>query len=50
MTNACESTINPVKANRLKVLTSLNQKVCGRLPLSTLGAHGHDDRRGRVEV
>ena len=50
MTNACESTINPVKANRLKVLTSLNQKVRGRLPLSTLGAHGHDDRRGRVEV
>ena len=32
------------------MLTSLNQKVRSRLPLSTLGAHGHDDCRGRVGV
>ncbi len=50
MTNRCEPTINPVNANRLKVPTSLNQKVCSRLLLSTLGAHGHHDCRGRVGV
>jgi N12 class adenine-specific DNA methylase len=50
MTNLCEPTINPVNANRLKVPTSLNQKVCSRLLLSTLGAHGHYDCRGRVGV
>ena len=32
------------------MLTSLDQKVRSRLPLSTLGAHGHDDCRGRVGV
>src|SRR5437764_13406853 len=32
------------------MLISLDQKVSGRLPLSTLGAHGHHDRRGRVGV
>src|SRR3954470_19140602 len=32
------------------MLTSLDQKVRSRLPLSTLGAHGHHDCRGRVGV
>jgi len=50
MTNLREPAINPVKVNRLKMLTSLNQKVCSRLLLSTLGAHGHYDCRGRVGV
>jgi len=38
MTNKREPMINPVKATRLKVLTSLNQKVCSRLLLSTIGS------------
>src|ERR1035437_8780757 len=32
------------------MLTSLDQKARSRLPLSTLGAHGHHDCRGRVGV
>lgn len=32
------------------MLTSLDQKVRSRLLPSTLGAHGHDDCRGRVGV
>jgi hypothetical protein len=32
------------------MLSSLDQKVRSRLLLSTLGAHGHDDCRGRVGV
>jgi hypothetical protein len=50
MTNSGEPTINPVKVNRLKMLRSLDQKVRSRLLLSTLGAHGHYDGRGRVGV
>lgn len=40
MTNKRELLINAVKNDRLKMLISLNQKVCGGLLLYSLGAHG----------
>lgn len=47
MVNENESLINVVKANRLKLLISLNQKVCSRITLCIVGLHGHDDYRRR---
>jgi hypothetical protein len=46
--NSGEPVINLVKHNRLKVLTSLNQKVCGRLFLFHIGTHGQQSRRGII--
>ena len=40
MANICELLINVVKANRLKLLISLNQKVCSRMFSCKLGTHG----------
>ena len=40
MTNANELPINVVKFDKPKMLTGLNQKVCGRLLPLTLEAHG----------
>ncbi|AGB73782.1 hypothetical protein RTCIAT899_PB02810 (plasmid) [Rhizobium tropici CIAT 899] len=40
MINANELLINVVKFDKPKMLTGLNQKVCGRMLLFTLEAHG----------
>lgn len=40
MVNICELLINAVMMNRPKLLTGLNQKVCSRITLSSLGLHG----------
>ena len=40
MANICELLINVVKVNRLKLLISLNQKVCSRMFSCKLGTHG----------
>ena len=50
MINANELLINVVKFDKPKMLTGLNQKVCGRLLPLTLEAHGQKDRRriGRI--
>lgn len=48
--NGNELLVNVVKFDKPKVLTGLNQKVCGRMLPFTLEAHGLQDRRriGRV--
>ena len=40
MANKCEPLLNVVKLNRLKLLISLNQKVCSRMFPCKLGTHG----------
>nr|WGO49170.1 hypothetical protein [Citrobacter freundii] len=49
MTNKRELPINAVKNDRLKMLISLNQKVCGGLLLYSLGAHGQTATGGEVK-
>lgn len=45
MTNVSELLINAVMIDKPKMLTGLNQKVCGRLLQLAVGVHGHKDRR-----
>ena len=49
-TNRCELPLNIVSLNKPKVLTGLNQKVCGRMLSYMVGAHGQQSHRwiGRV--
>ena len=46
--NSGEPMVNLVRRNRLKVLTSLNQKVRGWLFPFHMGTHGQESRRGIV--
>ena len=46
MVNASEPAINLVKPNRLKMLTSLNQKVSGWMPPFRMEAHGQNAAGG----
>ncbi|RRN54823.1 hypothetical protein EI218_01085 [Streptococcus suis] len=49
MANKCEPLLNVVKLNRLKLLISLNQKVCSRITLSIVGLHGQMTAGREVE-
>ena len=49
MANKCEPLLNVVKLNRLKLLISLNQKVCSRITLSIVGLHGQITAGREVE-